>query len=85
MPNRKERRSLAKKLGLLKRRSKMSLNKYDEEIARAQTAGKEIHRSKTEEMLRAGEQIEVERRIERLAIKPYKSKKSDKDIGNMDS
>lgn len=53
MPNRRERRQIAKQLGLLKKRSQHSYPKYVEEVSRSIQAGKEIHRQKTEEMLRS--------------------------------
>lgn len=52
MPNHRERRRIAKQLGLLEKRSKLPFKKYSEEISRSISAGKEIHRKKTEDMLR---------------------------------
>lgn len=52
MPNHRERRKIAKQLGLLRKRSKLPFSKWIEEINRSIEAGKEIHRLKTEEMLR---------------------------------
>lgn len=53
MPNHRERRRIAKQLGLLEKRSKLPFKKYVEEVSRSIAAGKEIHRQKTEEMLRS--------------------------------
>jgi len=59
MPNRRERRKLAKQLGLLKKRSQLPLKDYLEELRRSQLAGEQIHRAKTEEMLRRQEEDEA--------------------------
>lgn len=53
MPNHRERRRIAKQLGLLKKRSQLPYKKYVEEVSRSIQAGKEIHRQKTEETLRS--------------------------------
>lgn len=59
MPNHRERRRIAKQLGLLKSRSKLSFKKWCEEITRSHSAGQEIHRVKTEQMLRELEAQEI--------------------------
>jgi len=53
MPNHRERRRLAKRMGLLRHRSKLPFAKYMEEIRRSRQAGNEINRLKIEEMLRS--------------------------------
>jgi len=67
MPNGQERRRIAKSLGLTKKRSKLPFSKYCEELQRSINAGKEIHRAKTEDMLRNVEEqldeIETKQRI----------------------
>jgi len=61
LPNRKQRRDIARKLGLLKRRSKMEYKDWLEETHRSQLMGKELHRQKTEENLRKQEEVEAEK------------------------
>lgn len=63
-PNRKKRRELAKDLGFLKRRKNMKLEEYGEELRRSIDAGKEIHRTNTEEVLRQ-QQEDKDNRITR--------------------
>lgn len=55
MPNHRERRNMAKQMGLLEKRSRLSFPDYCAEIIRSQSAGREIHRKKTEDMLRSVE------------------------------
>ena len=63
LPNRKQRREIAKKLGLLKRRSKMQYNDWLKETHRSIEIGKEIHRQKVEDVLRKQEEKEAEKNI----------------------
>jgi hypothetical protein len=76
MPNHRERRRIAKQLGLLKSRSKLSFKKWCEEITRSISAGQEIHRVKTEQMLRDLEAQEsaVSEAADELKINPKKDK-----------
>lgn len=60
MPNHKERRKIAKQLGLLKTRATLPFKKRMEEISRSIAAGKEIHRQKTENLMRQLEEQEIE-------------------------
>lgn len=64
LPNRKQRRALAKQFGLLKRRSKMQYKDWLTETHRSMEAGKEMHRQKTEELLRKQEEEEAEKNNE---------------------
>ncbi len=52
MPNRKQRRLLAKKAGFLKMKGNMSFSKKCEMSQRAAEFGKQIHLSNTERILR---------------------------------
>ena len=56
MPNHTERRNMAKQMGLLEKRSQLTFPAYCSEIIRSQSAGREIHRKKTEDMLRSVEE-----------------------------
>lgn len=56
MPNNRERRRIAKALGLLKKRASLPYKKYVSELERSISAGKEIHRQKTELMYRSIEE-----------------------------
>jgi len=66
LPNRAKRREMAKSLGLLKRRSKMSWQKYIEELSRSIAAGKEISRLNEEENLRNQDEINEKRLKEKV-------------------
>jgi hypothetical protein len=61
MPNHKERRRIAKQLGLLKKRASLPFKQRMEEVSRAIAAGKEMHRQKTENLMRSLEEQEIER------------------------
>lgn len=52
LPNRKERRALAKKMGLLRKKSKMSLKEWLESTKRTGEIGKMIHSNNVERVLR---------------------------------
>ena len=52
MPNRKQRRELARKAGFLKMKGDMPLSKKREMSARAAEFGRQIHLSNTERILR---------------------------------
>lgn len=56
-PNRKQRRQMAKQLGYLKKKQSMPLVDRMEVSRRAQEAGNQIHRSNTEKILRAEEEL----------------------------
>lgn len=61
LPNRKQRREIARKLGLLRRRSKMKYQDWLDETHRSMEMGKEIHRQKTEDLLRKQDEQEAEK------------------------
>ena len=52
LPNRQQRRLMMKQMGLLKKKSELSYEKWLEETAKSVAMGKEMHRQKTEEILR---------------------------------
>lgn len=83
MPNNQERRKLAKKLGLLEKRSKLPFSKYMEEISRSQEAGKEIQRRKTEDMLRSLEEQDSAFQEKQRVFE--ESLKNESQNGNLDS
>lgn len=78
MPNHRERRRIAKQLGLLKTRSKLPFKKWCEEITRSISAGQEIHRVKSEQMLRSLEEQEIAINEERITSAPIINPKREK-------
>jgi hypothetical protein len=73
IPSRRERRSLAKKLGLTGK--KESLKQYVERIGRAQEFGKQIHLQhlQNQENLRINSEANLEENIEQLPSEPTNS------------
>jgi hypothetical protein len=59
LPNRKQRRNMMKQLGLLKQKSGMSFEKWSAQTSKNIEMGKEMHRQKTEEMLRRNDEAEA--------------------------
>jgi hypothetical protein len=72
LPNRRQRRQWAKEMGLLKEKSKMSIEKKLEISRRAREAGEQIHLRNTERNLereaKRKEEIETKRREEELSV-----------------
>lgn len=65
MPNRRERRALAKKMGLLRKRSKMPLKEWLESTKRSAEIGKMIHSGNVERVLRQQDADEAEKNAKR--------------------
>lgn len=61
LPNRKQRRQMMKQLGLLKQKSNMSFEQWSAQTSKNLEMGKEMHRQKTEEMLRRMDETEAEK------------------------
>lgn len=59
LPNRQQRRHMMKQMGLLKKKSQLSYTKWLEETSKSIAMGKEMHRQKTEEILRQMEEQEA--------------------------
>lgn len=66
LPNRKARRELAKKLGLLEKKSKSTLAQQIEMTRRAIDTGKAIHRRNLEEQLRNEDKIANAKEADKL-------------------
>jgi hypothetical protein len=62
IPNRYERRAMAKKAGYLKKKNNMSYSEKAELRRRSMEIGKEIHRQNTERVLREQEADEEQRK-----------------------
>lgn len=66
LPNRKARRELAKKLGLLEKKSKSTFTEKLEMTRRAIDTGKAIHRRNLEEQLRVEDKIASDKEANKL-------------------
>ena len=59
LPNHRQRRAMMKQLGLLKKKSKLPFSEWMKEVSKNIQMGKEIHRQKTEEMMRRADEQEA--------------------------
>jgi CRISPR/Cas system CSM-associated protein Csm4 (group 5 of RAMP superfamily) len=66
IPNRRERRKLEKKLGLLKKKSKLPFDQWLEVTKRSAEVGKQIHASNVERTLRQQDNDEAEKAARNL-------------------
>ena len=66
LPNRKERRLLAKQIGLLERKSKMKFADQLEISRKAREFGKKIHLGEVEKNLRLQDEIELQKQQKKI-------------------